>query len=58
MTPDNWLILACSALTAISYGLWVMERLPRIRTALAVLAFVSFLAAVVVYDLDVPNPLS
>jgi len=58
MTPDSWLILVSSVLTALAYGLWVMERLPRIRTALAVLAFVSFVAACVVYDLDVPRPLS
>ena len=53
MTPDAVLILAFALLTLAAYGLWAGDRLPGVRTLLAVLAVFALVGAVVAHDAEV-----
>jgi hypothetical protein len=46
MTVLSWLVLAWITCTGVSYLLWCLERLPRTRRLLALVAVPCFVAAV------------
>jgi hypothetical protein len=46
MAPDVALILVSTLLTVVGYVLWIVERLPRLRNVIGVMAVVTFLVAV------------
>ena len=50
MTPDAALILAFAVFALAAYGLWAGDRLPRLRTLLALLAVFALVGAVVAHD--------
>jgi hypothetical protein len=50
MEIEDWLIIASAAFVTLAYLLWLVERLPRFRVVLVLLALVSFTLTLVTYD--------
>jgi len=55
MTPSACLIVLFALLTVTGYLLWISDRLPRLRVLIGVLAVVTLVLAIVLYDLEVAN---
>jgi uncharacterized membrane protein YqjE len=55
LAPDAALILAFALLALLAYGLWAGDRLPRLRTLIAVLAVFALVGAVVAHDVEVAH---
>jgi len=52
MTPDCWLVLVFAVLLGAAYWLWLAEKAPRTRLVLIAVAFVCFVATVVIRDIE------
>ncbi len=50
MTPDVLFVLLSTLLTVACYLLWLVERLPRVRFLLGVLAILTFVVACFFHD--------
>jgi hypothetical protein len=53
MAPDTWLTILFAVLAVAAYLLWVLELLPGVRVAIALLAVVCFVLALVFYQHEV-----